>query len=104
MRVMESRLRYQIEKLVRVTDESPKAVTEGISAGFQNFVNEQLDEESGEDTVEKAREDGIFHRLRSAPMSYVGTTSNKHSKRRPAPKTLSSLIHHSLLWSPHLQL
>ncbi|KAI6100799.1 hypothetical protein EV401DRAFT_2030108 [Pisolithus croceorrhizus] len=78
MRVMESRLRYQIKKLVRVTDESSKALPK------------------------VSREDGIFHHLRSTPMLYVGTASNKHSKRRPAPKTLSSLIQHSLLWSSHL--
>ncbi|KAI6129093.1 hypothetical protein EV401DRAFT_1853075 [Pisolithus croceorrhizus] len=97
IRVMESRMRYQIEKLVRMADESPKAVTEDPLAfrpNPQNFVNnEQLDGGSGEDADEKAQEDGIYRPPKLAPMPYVETASDKRSKRQPVPKTLSSLIH-----------
>ncbi|KAI6129087.1 hypothetical protein EDD17DRAFT_1775628 [Pisolithus thermaeus] len=97
IRVMESRMRYQIEKLVRVADESPEAVTEDPLAfrpNPQNFVNnEQLDGGSGEDADEKAQEDGIYRPPKLAPMPYVETTLDKRSKRQPVPKTLSSLIH-----------
>ncbi|KAI6036928.1 hypothetical protein PISMIDRAFT_685745 [Pisolithus microcarpus 441] len=97
IRVMESRMRYQIEKLVRIADESPKAVTEDPLAfrpNPQNLVNnEQLDGGLGEDTDEKAQEDGVYRPPKLAPMPYVETTSDKRSKRQPVPKTLSSLIH-----------
>ncbi|KAI6007841.1 hypothetical protein EDC04DRAFT_2871657 [Pisolithus marmoratus] len=96
IRVMESRMRYQIEKLVRIADESSKAVTEDPLAfrpNPQNFANNnQSDGESGEDADEKAQE-GVYRPPKLAPMPYVETTADKRSKRRPIPKTLSSLIH-----------
>lgn len=97
IKVMESRMRYQIEKLVRLAEESSKAVTEDPLAfrpNPQNFVNnEQSDGESGEDADEKSREDGIYRPPKLVPMPYVETSSDKRSKRQPIPKTLSSLIH-----------
>ncbi|KAI5981334.1 hypothetical protein EDD15DRAFT_2391889 [Pisolithus albus] len=97
VRVMESRMTYQIEKLVRIADEPPKAVTEDPLAfrpNPQNLVNnENMDGGLGEDADEKAQEDGIYRSPKLAPMPCVETTSDKRSKRQPVPKTLSSHIH-----------
>ncbi|KAI6038461.1 hypothetical protein EDC04DRAFT_2868454 [Pisolithus marmoratus] len=93
IRVMESRMRYQIEKLVRIADEPSKAVTEDPLAfrpNPQNFANnDQSDGEPGEDADEKAQE-GVYRPPKLAPMPYVETTADKRSKRRPIPETLSS--------------
>ncbi|KAG6330890.1 hypothetical protein ID866_8200, partial [Astraeus odoratus] len=98
VKVLESRMRYQIEKLVRVAEDSSKPVAEDPLAfrpNPSNLVNnEQGSEgESDEGSDDNGKQDGIYRPPKLAAMPYVETTTDKRSKRQPIPKALSSLVH-----------
>ncbi|KIJ63260.1 hypothetical protein HYDPIDRAFT_155982 [Hydnomerulius pinastri MD-312] len=99
IKVLESRMRYQIEKLVRVADDASKNVTDDPLAfrpNPQNLVNNDQgsDAESDEDQNEQEESrDGIYRPPKLAPMPYTETAGDKRSKRQPIPKALSSLLH-----------
>ncbi|OJA17538.1 hypothetical protein AZE42_12813 [Rhizopogon vesiculosus] len=117
IKVLESRMRYQIEKLVRVAEEAPsgKDVAEGIilfavvtlspyqyalsdplafRPNPQNLAdNEQRSDEEQEGHSDVEYQDGIYRPPKLAPMPYTETGADKRSKRQPVPKALSSLLH-----------
>lgn len=121
IKVLESRIRYQIEKLVRIADadDASKNVADGksyslalircplITLSFtpdplafrpnpKNLVdNDQAsDVASDEDVNEEAdNRNGIYKPPKLAPMPYTENAGDKRSKRQPVPKTLSSLLH-----------
>jgi len=99
IKVLESRMRYQIEKLVRTADDASKNVADDPLAfrpNPQNLVsNDQgSDAESDENQNEdEGTRDGIYRPPKLAPMPYSESAGDKRSKRQPIPKTLSSLIH-----------
>ncbi|KAG9318192.1 hypothetical protein JVU11DRAFT_271 [Chiua virens] len=95
IKVLESRIRYQIEKLVRVADDASKNFTDDHLAfrpNPQNLINN--DHVSDEDDNEVADDrGGIYKPPKLAPMPYTENAADKRSKRQPIPKTLSSLLH-----------
>lgn len=119
VKVLESRIKYQIDKLVRIADNASKNVADGKSylltfircalttfsfaqdplafrPNPQNLVNndQASDAASEEDDNEKGDyRDGIYKPPKLAPMPYTENASDKRSKRQPVPKTLSSLLH-----------
>ncbi|KAH7889994.1 hypothetical protein F5I97DRAFT_1924497 [Phlebopus sp. FC_14] len=94
IKVLESRMRYQIEKLARLADDTTKNVADDPLAfrpNPQNLANNGQgsgDESEEQQDVEENR-DGIYRPPKLAPMPY---TADKRSKRQPVPKTLSSLV------------
>ena len=119
IKVLESRIRYQIEKLVRIADDASKNVADGKSHSLtriqcsltalsftqdplafrpnpQNLVNndQASNAASDEDDNDEAdNRDGIYKPPKLAPMPYTENAGDKRSKRQPIPKTLSSLLH-----------
>lgn len=120
IKVLESRIRYQIEKLVRIADQASKNVADGksYSPAFiqcalicalsfiqdplafrpnpQNLVSngQTSDAESDKDDNEEVdHRDGIYKPPKLAPMPYTENAGDKRSKRQPIPKVLSSLLH-----------
>ena len=119
IKVLESRIRYQIEKLVRIADDASKNVADGKSYPFviirclltalsftqdplafrpnpQNLVNNDRASDAAsdaEDNEEASNRDGIYKPPKLAPMPYTETAGSKRSKRQPIPKTLSSLLY-----------
>jgi U3 small nucleolar ribonucleoprotein protein LCP5 len=99
IKVLESRMRYQIEKLVRVAEEVPsgKDVAEDPLAfrpNPQNLVdNEQDSDEDRDARLDVEDPDGIYRPPKLAPMPYTEAAADKRSKRQPVPKALSTLLH-----------
>jgi len=95
IKVLESRIRYQIEKLVRIADDASQNVADDPLAfrpNPQNLVdNNQASD--GDDDEEVDKRSGIYKPPKLAPMPYTESSGDKHSKRRPVPKTLSALLH-----------
>ncbi|KAI0059106.1 hypothetical protein BV25DRAFT_1829433 [Artomyces pyxidatus] len=101
IKVLEGRMRYQIEKLVRLAEEGPST---------DNTINDPLafrpnpqnlaggdasgDEDDGdEDSVPERNRDGIYRPPKLAPMPYTEPKKDKKARRAPIPTTLSSLAH-----------
>lgn len=99
IKVLESRMRYQIEKLVRVAEEVPsgKDVAEDPLAfrpNPQNLVDNEQDSDEDRDARSDVEDpDGIYHPPKLAPMPYTEAAADKRSKRQPVPKALSTLLH-----------
>ncbi|KAF9228726.1 hypothetical protein BS17DRAFT_691170 [Gyrodon lividus] len=99
IKVLESRMRYQIEKLVRVADDASKNIADDPLAFRPNPKNlANNDQGSGAESDQDQNEDeenrdGIYRPPKLAPMPYTESAGDKRSKRQPIPKTLSSLIH-----------
>jgi len=96
IKVLESRMRYQIEKLVRLSSEQSSKDLANDPLAFkpnpQNLIDEEdADEDEYADDADKDQ-DGIYRPPKLAPMPYVEPTS-KRSDRKPVPKALSSLIY-----------
>ncbi|KAH7914102.1 hypothetical protein BJ138DRAFT_1057814 [Hygrophoropsis aurantiaca] len=109
IKVLESRMRYQIEKLVRIADEptSNQNVTNDPLAfrpNPQNLMDNEAQDsgEEGERHEGVEDRDGIYRPPKLAPMPYTETSSSKRSKRQPIPKALSSLLHHDPS-RPHME-
>ncbi|KAG1736802.1 hypothetical protein EDB19DRAFT_1637551 [Suillus lakei] len=98
IKVLESRMQYQIEKLVRVAEEVPsgKDVAEDPLAFRphpQNFVNDQHSDEDQHAHSDVEDPDRIYRPPKLAPMPYTEAAADKRSKRQPVPKALSTLLH-----------
>ncbi|KAG1849146.1 hypothetical protein DFJ58DRAFT_704798 [Suillus subalutaceus] len=96
IKVLESRMRYQIEKLVRVAEEVPsgKDVVEDPLAfrpNPQNLVDNE--QHSNEDQDGRSDVEDIYRPPKLAPMPYTEAAADKRSKRQPVPKALSTLLH-----------
>jgi U3 small nucleolar ribonucleoprotein protein LCP5 len=116
---LEGRMRYQIEKLVRLAQEAPTN-TDDITDGTQTLVlvsasclcylldplafrpNPQAlmdddsdgDEGPGGEKEPKQPEDGIYRPPQLAPMPYNETSGReKKERRKPVPAALASLAH-----------
>ncbi|KAG1790888.1 uncharacterized protein HD556DRAFT_667889 [Suillus plorans] len=96
--VLESRMRYQIEKLVRVAEEvsSGKDVAEDPLAfrpNPQNLVDNERHSDEDRDAHPNVEDpDAIYRPPKLAPMPYT-TAADKRSTRQPVPKALSTLLH-----------
>ncbi|TFY72359.1 hypothetical protein EVG20_g670 [Dentipellis fragilis] len=99
IKVLEGRMRYQIDKLVRVADESPAAGDQGIDDPLafrpnpQNLMGGDMsgEEEDEDDTGRTA--DGIYRPPKLAPMPYTEPRKDKRAPRQPIPTALTSLAH-----------
>ncbi|EMD34424.1 hypothetical protein CERSUDRAFT_117295 [Gelatoporia subvermispora B] len=101
IKVLEGRMKYQIDKLVRVAEEASSA---------QNVANDPLafkpnpqalmDQESGEEDEQEEGgkdsrgRDGIYRPPKLAPVPYTDARKEKDKARRaPVPSALASLAH-----------
>ncbi|KAK0474768.1 hypothetical protein IW261DRAFT_1496983 [Armillaria novae-zelandiae] len=100
IKVLEGRMRYQIEKLVRLSKDDATVDVSNDPLAFRpnpgNLVDDNDDEVSeGEEGNDRptASNDGIYHPPRLAPMPYILTSKDKNKKRAPVPSTLNALRH-----------
>ncbi|KAF8628406.1 hypothetical protein AX15_003929 [Amanita polypyramis BW_CC] len=97
MKALEARMRYQIDKLVRLAQESDrrKDVTDDPLAfrpNPQNFVDEQSDVSDGAvggGTTDA--QNGVYRPPRLAPVPYVESAKGRRKARAPIPSALSAL-------------
>jgi len=94
IKVLENRMKYQIEKLVRVATEpqSTKNVIDDPLAfrpGPQNLLDQGSEESDNEDAEEQTN-GGLYRPPKLAPMPYTDSRK-KDSRRLPVPTALSSL-------------
>ncbi|KAG1753433.1 hypothetical protein EDB19DRAFT_1669332 [Suillus lakei] len=88
IKVLESRMQYQIEKLVRVAEEVPsgKDVAEdplAFRAHPQNLVNGQRSDEDRHARSDVEDPDKIYRPTKLASMPYTEAAADKRSKRQP---------------------
>ncbi|KAJ3533366.1 hypothetical protein NM688_g7293 [Phlebia brevispora] len=89
IKVLEGRMRYQIEKLVRVAEEAPEtaqSVVDDPLAFKPNpgaLLNNEMsaDEESGDEAGEEQERDGVYRPPKLAPMPYVEPQKKKDKER-----------------------
>ena len=115
IKVLEGRMRYQIEKLVRIAKEDSQNVTEGIfcrAVRFFYLIRSSLDplafrpnpenlmnneaasgDEDEVDTGTAQDQDGIYRPPRLAAMPYTEPKRDKNARRGPVPSALSSFMH-----------
>ncbi|KAH7869615.1 uncharacterized protein C8R40DRAFT_1259175 [Lentinula edodes] len=109
VKVLEGRMRYQIEKLVKAAQQKGKVEADDIindplafRPNPQNLLDTNVDDkDNGNDTgVAHSRNgdsntDGIYRPPRVAPMPYVPQTSakTKRQQRAPIPTSLASVLH-----------
>ncbi|KAK0210215.1 hypothetical protein DFS33DRAFT_269929 [Desarmillaria ectypa] len=100
IKVLEGRMRYQIDKLVRLAKDDAAVDVTNDPLAFRpnpgNLIDDNDDEVSeGEEEEGNDRpmtlNDGIYHPPRLAPTPYVPTSKDKNKKRAPIPTTLSAL-------------
>ncbi|VDC02474.1 unnamed protein product, partial [Peniophora sp. CBMAI 1063] len=102
-KVLEGRMRYQIEKLVRLSEEDaggasalndPLAFRPNPSA-LAGASSEEDSEE--EDSADERKTSGVYRPPKLAPMPYTDAPRGKEAKaaakRRPIPSTLAALAH-----------
>ncbi|PBK62933.1 hypothetical protein ARMSODRAFT_963780 [Armillaria solidipes] len=101
IKVLEGRMRYQIDKLVRLAKDDAAVDVNNDPLAFrpnpENLVDDNDDEvsegeEEGNDRP-MASNDGIYHPPRLAPVPYIPTSKDKNKKRAPIPTTLNALRH-----------
>lgn len=99
IKVLEGRMRYQIEKLVRVAEEGSSAQTAiddplAFRPNPQNLMS-NIAEESGDDDEddEPKDRDGLYRPPRLAAMPYTEPKRDKKARRAPVPSALSALSH-----------
>jgi len=110
---LEARMRYQIEKLVRLAQEPEKSTQNDIiddplafRPNPQNLLNADdhssgSDEEDGDDgPMNTASNDGIYRPPRLAPVPYTAVPKSKSKRSQPVPTTLRSLQDPSI---PHVE-
>ncbi|KZT71235.1 hypothetical protein DAEQUDRAFT_120858 [Daedalea quercina L-15889] len=99
IKVLEGRMKYQIEKLVRVAEEAPTAANNAVNDPLAFRPNPQalMDQESAaedEDEDHKEAQDGIYRPPKLAPVPYTEPRAEKDKSRRlPVPHALSNLAH-----------
>ncbi|KZT01065.1 uncharacterized protein LAESUDRAFT_664706 [Laetiporus sulphureus 93-53] len=99
VKVLEGRMKYQIDKLVRVAEEAPSASQNVVNDPLAFKPNPQalMDQGSGSEDEEREEEDtrgrdGIYRPPKLAPMPYTEPRRNKDKSRRvPVPTALSTL-------------
>ncbi|KAI0253776.1 hypothetical protein BJV78DRAFT_1122391 [Lactifluus subvellereus] len=101
IKLLESKMRYQIEKLVQLAAEEPsddKVLMSVDPLAFRANPDALVGGGSDEDDdqgADAASHDGIYRPPKLAPMPYVEPTSKEARARRPppAPHALASLAH-----------
>ncbi|EKM55969.1 uncharacterized protein PHACADRAFT_256961 [Phanerochaete carnosa HHB-10118-sp] len=99
IKILENKMRYQIEKLVRVAEESPETANNIVNdpLAFKPnpaaLMNQEMSEEEEEvEREDNEQRDGIYRPPRLAPMLYTEPIRGKDKKRSgPAPAALSAL-------------
>lgn len=98
---LEGRMRYQIEKLVRVAEEVPSSNQNAVHdplAFRPNPENLILDDEDGSEGDQDGNDDtahdrdGIYRPPRLAAMPYTEPKRDRKARRGPLPSALSSLM------------
>lgn len=112
VKILEERLRYQIDKLVHLAKEDQNAPVDETLAFKPNPANFADDDESdagsdagynGGAAPESEPEDGIYRPPRIAAVPYTGTAGKKTKGRREAiPQTLAALRYHDASM-PHIE-
>jgi len=102
IKILEGRMRYQIDKLVRVAEE-PADNTQNVvndplafKPNPQDLLNQEMDsdEEDEGDRKEAHGRDDIYRPPKLAPMPYTDPqTSKDRTRREPVPSALTSLAH-----------
>ncbi|KAK7049411.1 hypothetical protein VNI00_006012 [Paramarasmius palmivorus] len=109
IKALEGRMKYQIEKLVKVAQEGQKAEKDVVNDPLafrpnpQNLANnDDEDEESGDeedknDVEDRTNGDGIYRPPRVAPTPYLPQTTSKSKSKRdrtaPVPTSLATILH-----------
>ncbi|PAV23310.1 protein related to LCP5-U3 small nucleolar ribonucleo involved in maturation of 18S rRNA [Pyrrhoderma noxium] len=100
---LENKMRYQVEKLVRLAEETPEEAQKSVvndplafRPNPQNLMNQNSESseseiDSDDDTQDKAN-DGIYRPPKLAPMPYNEETSrSKKERRKPVTSALSQI-------------
>ncbi|KAI0692995.1 hypothetical protein C8T65DRAFT_668847 [Cerioporus squamosus] len=103
VKVLEGRMKYQIDKLVRIAEEGDSANKNIINDPLAFRPNPQalMDDEGSEDeedggSVAGNDRDGVYRPPKLAPMPYVEPSKSKdkdRSRRAPVPSALANLAH-----------
>ncbi|KAI0345195.1 hypothetical protein BDW22DRAFT_1011331 [Trametopsis cervina] len=106
IKVLEGRMKYQIEKLVRVAEEGEAGGRDAVNDPLafkpnpQNLLNQEMgsddEEEQQSDAEQVPKRTGIYRPPKLAPMPYTETTSKSKEKKTrngPLPTALKSLAH-----------
>jgi len=102
IKTLEGRMRYQIDKLVKVAEEgittSSKVIDDPLAfrPNPQNLMdnNDDADRHSDHGNNNHANDgDGIYRPPRLAATPYISAPTSKKSRRKPLPSGLSSLQH-----------
>ncbi|KAJ7594343.1 hypothetical protein C8J56DRAFT_1044091 [Mycena floridula] len=114
VKVLEGRMRYQIEKLLKVAKDDTEGKTIDVlndplafRPNPQNLANDAEDSDEEKESGRHTRDqgDGIYRPPRLAPTPYIPSTGAKTKKTRqaPLPQALSSLLHASDPSQPHVE-
>ncbi|KAI0781363.1 hypothetical protein BD413DRAFT_608521 [Trametes elegans] len=101
VKVLEGRMKYQIDKLVRIAEEGDSADKNIANDPLAFRPNPQalMDQDSGsedEDEAGGAARDGVYRPPKLAPVPYIETSQSKgkdRSRRAPVPTALANLAH-----------
>ncbi|EJD06128.1 uncharacterized protein FOMMEDRAFT_132513 [Fomitiporia mediterranea MF3/22] len=117
VKALESKMRYQIEKLIRLAEESPDDAGKNIvndplafRPNPQNLTTQDASNSSegtasdlGSDSESKQKRSGIYRPPKVAPMPYTEdgarSKSKDHQRRAPIPNALVQLGH----FDPHME-
>ncbi|KAF9495875.1 hypothetical protein BDN71DRAFT_1469688 [Pleurotus eryngii] len=100
IKVLETRMRYQLDKLVKLAEQSPDAAESAADDPLAFRPNPQnLVQVDGGGTGDDRRKDrdhsedeDVYRPPRLAPTPYIETAKDKRAKRLPAPSALTSLL------------
>ncbi|KAI0329854.1 hypothetical protein GY45DRAFT_1361792 [Cubamyces sp. BRFM 1775] len=99
VKVLEGRMKYQIDKLVRIAEEGDSADKNIVNDPLafrpnpQALMDQASDEEDEEDAHGDDR-DGVYRPPKLAPMPYTEPRKSKDKSRRaPVPSALANLAH-----------
>ncbi|KAJ3868664.1 hypothetical protein EV359DRAFT_60457 [Lentinula novae-zelandiae] len=110
VKILEGRMRYQIEKLVKAAQQKEKVADDIINDPLafrpnpQNLLDTNVDDDDNDNDNDTgvahgrngdSNADGIYRPPRVAPMPYMPQTSakTKRQQRAPIPTSLASVLH-----------
>ncbi|KAH8100209.1 hypothetical protein BXZ70DRAFT_1000391 [Cristinia sonorae] len=115
IRLMEGKMKYQIDKLTKLAQEEPEAAQDvandplAFRPNPEDLMNQETSDEDddGDDDDDKRTsksKDGIYRPPKLAPMPYIETSGKDKSKSRrgPLPSALSNLAQMDLSM-PHME-
>jgi len=99
-KALELRLKYQIQKLVRLAEDASVAnqdVTQDLLAfrpNIQDFVTSGTGDDAAHDAQEIDTNEGVYRPPKLAPVPYLETAPKDRTKRKvPLPTALDALVH-----------